>query len=285
MKKITTLLLSFNFCLQSVVAFSSDTVSIKDALDKGLVSVGVRGLGGHAGECLEMNIQNLSGEDLILSLEAGRAMISEDTIMQDILVTKQYDFLLSKTEKAKLNILGMCMKALRHSPSKDSRFRVGKMADSLLVQLAKFIDKSNYRNTASQNAVWVLSDGNPLESIYFTGNDAQGKILMELMHKLTKKPIPWYSLEYAKDSVVLFTGKAEALHGYYEYFVPNNSIVTIGIYKEDGHLQTVLFSRQPHSPGRHDYPFILDVSTWKKGNYFLRLYIDDQIREKRVIKL
>lgn len=264
---------------------SSDTVSIKDALNRGIVSVTAFSLGGHADECIEMNIENLAGKEVILRIEAGREMNSGDSTMQDILITRQYEFLLSATEKATLKIFGMCMRARKRSPAKGSRFTVGKMADSLLVQLARFIDKFNYRKPASQNAVWVLSDGNPLESIHSPGNDAIAPKLMELMHRLTKKPVPWYTLEYASDTVVLFTGKAEMLHGYYEYYVPNNAVVTVGIYKEDGHLQEVLFSRKAHSPGKYDYPFILDVSKWKKGNYYLKFYADDQVKEKRLITL
>lgn len=262
---------------------ASDTISIKDALDRGMISVAILGLGGHADECLEVNIGNLSGNDLILSIEAGRGMVSEDTTMQDILITKQYDFLLSSSEKAKLKVFGMCMKAHRRSPQKNSRFRVGKMADSLLVQLARFIDKYNYRNGTSQNAVWVLSDGNPMESMHAEGNDPNARKLLELMHKLTKRPVPWYTLEYEQDTVVLFTGKAKKLHCNYEYYVPNNSMVTVGVYKEDGHLHTILFSQKPHSPGRYDLPLVMDVSKWKKGNYFLKFFVDDQLKEKKLI--
>lgn len=266
-------------------SFASDTISIKDALDKGIVSIMAKGLGGHSDECIEMNIENLVGEDVILRIEAGRGMISEDTAMQDILITKQYEFLLSKTEKVKLKIFGMCMRAHRGSPSKESRFSVGKMTDTLLVQLARFIDKFNYRNYSSQNAVWVLSDGNPLESIHSASNDAIAKKLLEFIHILTKKPIPWYTIEYKKDTIILFTGKAETLHGYYEYYVPNNSVVSIGIYKEDGHLKEILFSQKTHSPGKYDYPFTLDVSKWMKGNYYLKFYMDDQVKEKKMISL
>ena len=266
-------------------SFASDTVSIRDAIDKGIISAIVKNTGGHSDECIEITIENKLGEDMILSIEAGRKMISEDTAMQDIMVTRQYAFLLSKTEKAKLKLFGMCIRAHRRSPAKDSKFSVGKMADSLLVQLARFIDKFNYRNGTSQNAVWVLSDGNSLESVYSESNDATGKKLLEFMHILTKKPFPWYTLEYQKDTVILFTGKPKTLHGYYNYFVQNNSVVTIGIYKEDGHLQAILFSQRTHNPGKYDYPFTLDVSKWKKGNYFLKFYVDDQVKEKKLITL
>lgn len=273
----------FLFILLTAKVFASDTVSIKDAIDKGMIAVMAKGSGGYSDECIELTIENRTGEDVILSIEAGRGMISEDTAMQDILVTKQYDFLLSKTEKAKLKIFGMCMRAHRSSPSKDSKFTVGKMADSLLVQLARFIDKFNYRNPTAQNAVWALSDGNPLESVHSESSDATGKKLLEFMHVLTGKPFPWYTLEYVQDTAVLFTGKAKTLHGYYEYFVQNNSVVTIGIYREDGHLQQILFSQNPQNPGKYDYPFTVDVSKWKKGNYNLRFYVDDQLKEKKLI--
>ncbi len=248
MKQILLLPLLFVLFIETNFAFASDTVSIKNAIDKGMVSVLAKSLGGHSDECLEINIENLAGSDMVLRIEAGRGMISEDTTMQDILITKQYEFLLSKTEKAKLKIFGMCMRAHRGSPSKDNKFSVGKMADTLLVQLARFIDKFNYRNYTTQNAVWVLSDGNPLESIHSGSNDPIAKKLLEFMHILTKKPIPWYTIEYTKDTAILF-------------------------------------SQKTHSPGKYDYPFTLNVSKWKKGNYYLKFYADDQVKEKKLIVL
>lgn len=291
-KKNTEMSVGYKIALPVVFAFflamnslASDTISIRDAIDRGLVSVNAKSLGGHADECIEMSIENLIGKEVILRVEAGRQMISGDSSMQDILITKQYEFLLSETEKAELKIFGMCMRAHRRSPSEGSMFSVGKMADSLLVQLARFIDKFNYRNFTSQNAIWVLSDGNPLESVHSKPGDAVAKKLLEFMHILTKKPIPWYTIEYTRDTMILFTGKAETLHGYYQYSLPDNAAVTIGIYKEDGHLQTILFSQMAHSPGKYDYPFILDVSKWKKGNYYLKVFADDQLREKKLIVL
>ena len=86
-------------------------LSIEKAIKEGIISAEITGKGGYKGECIEMNIKSLIDDDTIVRIEPGRRLLSDDTLLQDILIVKEIQLFLAAREKKQVNIFGFCCQA------------------------------------------------------------------------------------------------------------------------------------------------------------------------------
>ncbi|MBI2968513.1 MAG: hypothetical protein HYY40_11985 [Bacteroidetes bacterium] len=264
--------------------FPLTRISVKDALLKNLIDIRIRSRGGHTGNCIEMEVKNISYDTVFLRIEAGRVLIAGDSAFQNILITGADSFFLTVGQTLKRDIFGMCMEMTDRSPVKDAKSTVGDMAGKALEAIARFIGKYNYYNGTGQHAVWVLSNNIPIESVHAT-DDPLVKDLHKLLHQVTGKPIPWYTLEYKQDTAHLFTGIPVKLFANFQYYLANNGLASLILYDENNNIVQKLFLNLPHHPDDHEYVFVLDVSLWKRGSYFCKLFVDDRQQMVREINL
>lgn len=265
------------FLTTSLISFSADeSIFIETAMKKGLLSVKIFGKGGYLGDVIGMKIKNLQNHPVAFSVEAGRRLDSKDSVQQDILITKSVTMSLLANETQTVTISGMCCQAHNHSPMKDEVYRIGKMADSNLIKIARFIDENKwYDNYIAQNAVWIISDNERMENI--GGEDEVSKKLQQFVSKLTGKPIPKYRINYESDTASAFSGRAEKISGTFEYDLFNYGTVTFGIYDKDGHAVQMFFNEVPKNVGHHVFNYEFKTSYLPKGNYYARLRLDGQV--------
>lgn len=263
-------------------AAHAEVISVEEAVKKGWVRMSMSAKGGHVGNVMKMKMENLSTRNLDLKLEAGRRLDSRDSSEQDILVARQENFALAPKEKKQLTVAGFCCQAHNSSPDSGDVFGVGKMADDKLVKLAQFIDqKKMYNSSSAQDAVWVLSDNNPIESIY--GEDAFTKELREYVSKLSGKPVPKYTVKYESSAgdAAAFSNRAMEIAGDFDYELFGNGTVTFGIYDKDNRLVEAFFADRPQNKGRYAFRYSFKASDLPKGTYYAKLRVDGQLRKEQ----
>lgn len=271
-------LIIFAFALSGT---ASSQILLPEAVKKGKVKIDIKGKGGHSGDVIEMIITNISGMLIELLLEPGLRLDSKDSAVQDILVNRKEKFLLDAGKKKTITVSGMCCQAHNHSPGKESQFSIGKMADSLLIKIARFIDeKKYYSSSAAQSGVWVISDNNPVESIYDPSDSSATRQVTEFVCKLLNKPIPDYRILYAADTASAFSNKPTHIEGKITYYVPNNSVVTIAIYDKTGKVVKAFMKEQPVNPGEYNLGYEFNVSTLPHGKYYLRVRVDGALKKE-----
>lgn len=278
---ISILILISNVCLATANNSSrKKPITIDKALSSGLIKVRISGKGGHNGSCLKLNITNIKDDSVYITLEAGRRLDSEDEKEQDILVMKEQTFALGKKEQKESGIFGFCCQAHNASPAKDSKFKIGKMADSSLVRLASFISSkplNQYGISEIQNAVWCLSDGYETSSISQAAMD-----LRNFVAKEKKEEVPWYNSEYKPgENGRAGSGQTSKITGTIEYTLNSNAILCIQVRDKHGKLLQKFVHQKPMDKGTWHYNFSLEVVNWPKGEYSILLFADDQrIMEK-----
>ncbi|OFX28470.1 MAG: hypothetical protein A2X08_07740 [Bacteroidetes bacterium GWA2_32_17] len=264
-------------------------LNIEDAINKGIVKAEVSGKGGHGGECINLNITNLSSVDTTIYVEAGRRLNSEDSTVQDILIVKELPILVKAGEEKNVNLLGFCCQATNHSPSKGEKFDIGHLADSELFAIAQFLNKNPFDEDIMQNAVWVVSNNHPLSSVG-SSNQNKRKELKKLHNVLAAiKHLPedfsWYSLTFKTDTAKLFSGVPDSLYGDIEYSVWNNCEVSITLSDSIGHVVKRFMVNKPHNPNKYNYEIKTSVYGYQKGKYFVRLFTNNQMKLEKTIEL
>ncbi|MBI5538777.1 MAG: hypothetical protein HY951_01860 [Bacteroidia bacterium] len=264
-------------------------LGIEDAVNKGLIRATVKGKGGHGGECISLNIINITSVDTTIYVEAGRRLNSVDSTVQDILVVKEIPILVKAGEEKNINIYGFCCQASNHSPSTNEKFDIGHMADSGLVKLAKFLDKNSFEDGIMQNAVWVISDNHPLSSVGSSNSNKRKELkkLHNLLATIKNLPIDfsWYSLTFKPDTARLFSGVPDSLYGDIEYSIWKNSSVSLTLSDSIGHVVKRFFANKPQNPDKYTYEIKTSVFGYPKGKYFVRLFANDQMKLEKKIEL
>ena len=147
------------------------------------------------------------------------------------------------------------------------------MAPDTWVEVVKHISQSNYSSSAIQSAVWSLSDNNSIAAI-ITSEKGGNNPLRSLVAKVKNITIPWYSVEYEPDSILLFSNKPQRVWGEMQYYVPNNGQITLVIKDAKGRIIKTLFKSQNVNPGTYNYFVDESLKGWKNGTYTLMLYGD-----------
>jgi hypothetical protein len=287
MKLIHLLLLTVISVAAASYTFQNEpqTLTVEQASNKGLIKVTIKGKGGYTGEVIEMKIKNLLAKTFKLKLSAGHRLDSKDSTTQDILVNRAEEFILASKEERTYTVSGMCCQAHNHSPNSKSIFKLGHMADSALVKMAEFINTNKlYNSYTAQQAVWVVSDHNRMESI--SGSDKEElKKVQEFVSKLTGQPIPAYTIDYEPGSTTAFSGKPKELKGVIECYLNANALVTCGAYDKRGQIAELFFLNQPSDPGTLRYEYNFHVALIPKGEYYIRIYADNQLKKEIKVEL
>ncbi|MFN5325057.1 MAG: hypothetical protein ACK5C5_09075 [Bacteroidota bacterium] len=264
----------FTFLSIKVVAEKTEYISIAKLVQEGKVTVKLKGLGGHYGDCIDVSLQNNTSDSVGVWIEAGRILISQKPEYQDILIVKDLYMTMHPQQKTETSIYGFCCQAHDHSPPKGALFDFGKMAPDNWIKMLRASNNGDYSISAIQNAIWCLSDGIPVASITDADPNRVQK-LREIVAEIRGESAPWYMLSYEKDSVRLFSGRPERVVGKLQYYLRTDAVVTINIRSASGQVVATLVDDMPKGPGHHRFDVDLDVKRWPRGKYQIFVYTNN----------
>ena len=176
-------------CFTNINLFSKN-ILLTEAIKQNLISISIKGAdkksanykSGHWGECIEFSITNKTKKQLSITLEPGLFLNSDDTTIQRMMLIDNSMFILAATTTKIKNIYAVCSQMHYRSPSENIAFNIKGKAEGDLLELAKIITKHKIYNYTSQNAVWVLTDNNSIESVY-----SENKIETEILRNFLAK--------------------------------------------------------------------------------------------------
>lgn len=260
-------------------------ITVEEAAKKGLIKLTIKSKGGHVGNVIEMNIKNLTSKSWPMNLEAGRKLDSKNNEEQDILIVKSEEFILKPNEQKKLEVYGMCCQAHNDSPTKENQYTIGKMADTTLIKLAKFIDSSKYHSSyTAQQAVWTISDNESIAMIS-GGNNDEASALQKYVSKVTGRPIPKYSISYrngANDGGVL--GRASRIDAIFGYTLADNAKVAMAIYDASGKLVQTVMADKFHEKGEYKLYYTFKTYSLPRGTYYARLTENGEVKKEEALE-
>ena len=254
---------------------AEDTLELIHAKKQKQVSFKIEGLGGHSDYCAQITLTNSTNQALNIVIRPGTLMVPKDSTLQDLLVVEKKELKLNPGQKIVSKLRAFCAAHYKHSPTEKSVFKAT-IGDSNLIKLANYIDK--HPNIADiQSAVWVVANGIPISSI-----DKENMELVKIVSKLSKQPIPDYTVIFANSSDALFSGQASRIKGEIEYTVIGEDMVSLQIYDDKGRLRKTVFNGRLARRGKHVEEYDIDISKLKKGVYFIKVHQQNQlISEKR----
>lgn len=255
-------------------------VTITDAVNKGMVKVKLSGKGGHSGNCLTLDIQNLKQSEMQIAFDAGRRFNSNNDEEQDLLMVRDQVITLKAGEKKKVDLSGFCCQLSNHSPSNGSGFSLGKPAEDKLLKLARFISSKAIPDHIVQEAVWCISDGQDPSNISVMETESRNEKIQNNISELRKfvcdltgKEDPWYSTPQKRVETPerLIEPNPVEVYGAIKYEVKSSTVINSELQDESGRTIFAMPGKNVMDKGTWDYNFHLKVEGFPKGKYHVIL--------------
>lgn len=245
-------------------------VDIQKALDKKYINAKALCSGGLQ---LDYSVSNLLSDSLYVTIPAGWRFNSDagKSDYQDILMTRREVLAMKPKETKRFNIRGFCCEASKSGPKAGVPYTSGKMADSSLVLLARYLNSNPIDQNTQQYAVWAISDQKETANITHK-NDSLAGMLRAFVSGLKGEPLPWYTL--LKKAVVTAYGDVNDYPVRFKanipYAVARECYSYCYIVDDKGNTVSEIFGKWLLPQGS-DYSASFNVANLKKGEYRLIL--------------
>lgn len=250
-------------------------ISLKNAIAKKMVNVQATSNGGFMGKGVSLQLFNNTPFALNIRIEPGLIFRPVDTSYQNLVVVGDENVRLESKDKATIALQTFCGKSYAHAPRSGLDYKFWKQGDSAMVKVVQFIKKNGLYNYVGQSAVWALTNGHAISSIY--DHSEISKKLAAYVASLTKRKAPSF---YTKNNVSETEGSVPYDPTIDKYYVDivwkDASARNMHIYveKEDGSL---LWEEKKDSISNAGHKTIVELDPKKlsKGTYIVKLQDDD----------
>ncbi len=269
----------------SLSVIEAKDIDLQDAIEQGIVKASVKGVGGHLGKVLALEVTNIQNRTVYINIPVGLQFLSEDEGLQDLINTQGTRLAIAAGSVNKLVLNAMCIQPSNGSPSVGSSFLVGTLATGALLELVQYISQKQYLDNLGQSAVWTLIRGEGLENVY--GPD-QNKLndLLQFMSQLTDKEVPWYNKEKLPPPPgQVFSTEPSILHGIYTFHLEQKGFANLAVYDSTGKEVFLFLEHFEVLPGDNCLKFKLTVKGYKAGKYYARLFLDGVMKEEKMFEI
>ncbi len=271
------------FCLNQTL-YSKTKVSLQKAFEKKIIIAKAICKGG-----LELNysVTNLLKDSLLIVVPAGWRFNSNagKNDYQDILVTHEEILTLKPKETKRFDIKGYCCEATKGGPVKDAPYTLGKLADSSLVFLARYLSTHQIDGNCQQYSVWAVSDKKETANIT-SSNDSVASLLRNFVATIKGEPLPWYTL--SKKANVTSSGTINdnpiRFNAKINYSISKSCYSYCYIMDSKGNKVSAILGTWLY-PENTDYNASFSVATLKKGDYKLVLENKEESLFEREFKI
>ncbi|MBL0126700.1 MAG: hypothetical protein IPP83_04410 [Flavobacteriales bacterium] len=269
-----SLLLFLCACL-SISAVAIEQRSLIELLEHRVIELKPVGLGGHSGECLKVEVRNRSTGPIQTSIPVGWVFTSQEPEVQDLIVVREEVIALGGGASRSVTCRAFCCEASGTGPDVGEAYRNGRPASEKLTAVAMAVARGDFPNGIAQNAIWVLSDGNDIESMGAMDSTAQDTLRLAVS-RISGQPVPLYSLKYAEEEGRVCSQRPASIHRRIRYDAPAGTEFTAVVLDRNGRVVRVLHDHEWLEPGSHTIDFQLDVHDWPPGTYAIHAHSADR---------
>ncbi len=252
------------------VGLAKTKVTLQKAFEKKYITAKAICKGGLE---LDYSVCNLLKDSLLITIPAGWRFNSNagKNDYQDILLVHEEILVLKSKETKVFDIKGYCCEATKAGPQKGAPYTIGKMADSSLVLLARYLNTHKIDSNTEQYSVWAISDGKETANIT-ANNDSIASLLRTFVATVKGEPLPWYTL--LKRAKVTNSGEVHdhpvKFKADISYVVPETCYSYCYIVDAKGNKVSEIFGKWLQ-PDNNDYEANFNVAGLAKGEYKLIL--------------
>lgn len=254
-------------------ATSEDALDLHQAVKSGQVGMVSRSSGEYQGEAVVIEIENRTDRTQKLLLPAGTLFKADSEPDQDIIVVQEQYIALGPRERSTWMVRGYCSQMDDSSPEEGSQFT---MVMTEREDLKKLIEKCkgiNYDDEMLQQAVWSVTDLEPVSSIY-SDEPSESTALRQAVAEITGLENPWYQTRnrysVAEDRSIQMD--PVEVSGEIHYKSKKGEIIAAELWGP-GNEKIAALGDGRRSPvdGNMHFTFKLKIEGYPKGIYLVRV--------------
>ncbi len=264
--------------------WKKEYISIEKEITEGVVAAKFISIGGYSGECVMVDISNLSNKEQKILLEAGDKLLCKNEEMQNIFISQTQYIVLAPKATKRNKIIGFCCASSKSAPSNSVMFNYLNNENLKELKLANFLDlHPNLDINAVQHAVWVVCNDANIDGIY--AEDPSSILeLKKLVSSITGKEIPWYTKKYNIDSTGRLLETSSKLIAIMNFNLNKEASITVQICNDKDDVLKIPMQEKLLQRGYYDYQFTWETNRLPKGKYIARVFSDGQmIQEKEIL--
>lgn len=192
------LLFGFLF-LVGFISLGQKRMTVQEAQDSNFIELNIQGLygfetykplnhsGAYFGECIAIDIQNITDTFLVLTIPVGTYLVSEDSTVQNMVVTNTAQIELINYIKNKYRIHAMCGEIHDAVPSKGNNYTLAGFAEDEVVRVAEVIEKRKQQDHIGQLAMWTVTDNVTQSELEEYMNPSEKEPVLEILKEAEVK--------------------------------------------------------------------------------------------------
>jgi hypothetical protein len=259
--------------LAPIAGFASvEHISFKKAMTDKLISVTAVSNGGYCNKGLHLNITNNTRKPLELDIDPALIFSPADSIYQDLAVLGSESIAIAPSGKKEIDVQTFCAKSFAHAPVANIGYKFWKQGDDVMIKVLKYA-KDSATLGMTQHAVWALTNGHSVSSIYDQNKPEQSKRFMSYVADLKHVKCPDYFTQYHmnnKPGQSICNKKVEKQYvdlrwGYEHRFM------LITIYKEDYSVYKIPQGGDSLDAKGHHLVITFDPKRDPRGHYIVEM--------------
>ena len=267
MRACTAVLLIASSCNTA----QAEITSLVVLLEQGRIQLRPHGTGGHSGECLKVDVRNLSSSSIRTTIPAGWIFPSEKPEVQDLIIMREEVIALGPGQLRTVTCRAFCCEASNQGPAENEPFRKGHPANAKLRTLAQLVDSGRFNDDIVQNAVWVVSDGNDINSTGPMDSSADDR-LRNRLSALSGQPTPRYTVRYASTERQACSRRPETISRIIVIDPATEQHLTVVVKCDNGRVMELIHDKLLVAAGSSALPVSINVLSWPAGRYAFYVY-------------
>lgn len=263
--------LLFLISLSAIAAAPTSTsspVDIDTAIKAGQVKVTAISNGRHAGESVELKINNLRSQQLVVRIPPGFLFYPADDGEQTLITTEEQLITLQPNQATKKVVLAYCCEPSDRCPSESSQFRLDRSTHPQLIKMNEYLQNHKVSASCMQAAVWSIVGDDPIAHI--EAQTPEDIAFRSYLSTLTGKENPWYTSpqDYVVHPGEEIQANTVKIEGELRIDVPRNCQIYQDIRDQEGRskIREIRYLSMPKGDDIR-FQFRIQVTGWKKGEY------------------
>lgn len=248
-----------------------DAMPLEQLLHDKRMTVQAKGTGQFSGTAIQAVVRNTSGGPIRTRIPAGWVFHSVDEGVQDLMVVRNEEFVLSSGASKTIQCRAFCIEGPMRGPEDGEPYRAGGMGSPPLVSVARAVAAGDYPDELVQSAVWAVSNGYSIAGMGAMDSTTNDTLRM-LTSRLSGQPPPRYAMRFAEEEGRACSGRPSAILRDFVMTVSAGAEFTAVVVNAAGHIVCTLEERTLLEPGRHARHFEVPVLDWPAGRYAIHAF-------------
>jgi hypothetical protein len=289
MKKPAILFLFLFICLPLLASSKMVNMDLSEAIKSKMVTMtAINEKGMYCGKTTKLIVKNISSNELQLKVNLGIVLMPDSMNTQPMVLSGEEMLVVQPSKEGEVLVSTFCGNAPLQCPDKDFRYSFGYVGNDTLVKLLRFIKTNSYYGYLAQYAVWAITNGNSIGTVYDEADVARSTKFQDELVKITgRKKADYYTVmnPVERPAEPAYVPKPLKIIANFEILLDAPKTLTLGVFDSSGKMIQPVFENQSFSHAGHRFGVEFESADVPAGYYYIRLKEGDEILKEKMVKV